>query len=277
MRLWGRLSLELLFVALLYTAVGIVLGVFSAGWGRCADVVVLLLQNLAVLVPLVFFVWKVEGTWWSVGGACALALATLQIVVPRMEMMLERGQPLVQLPALALNALGAAAAAAAALAMVLRSWRDEQEVPPYPWPAGEPVSYLWRVPAFVAAAGVAQVVAAGIGRGLVGQTWRAPALTELMGKGALGCLAAIAALACAAHLGVRSPRRVAVLVGILGVVPAIGRLQQVAGWPLAYMSPRVGLRALADLLVGLLAAILLLVPVRGRQLPCGLDRKQTSK
>ena len=265
MRQWGRLSLELLFVALLYTEVGVVLGVFSVGWGSPIDVTRLLLQNLLALIPLVFFIWKADGPWWSVGGTCALALALLQVVVPRMEMLLERGQTLIQLPVLALNAVGAAAAAVAALMMMLRPWNDGDSMPPYFWPAGAPLSYFWRIPAVVVVAGVAHMMAAVIGRTLVGQTGRPAVVIELMDKTALGFLVALAAFVCAAHLGVRSPRRVQVLVGILGVVPAIGRLQQAAGSPFGYMLPRVGLRVLADLVVGLLSAILFLVAVSSRQ------------
>lgn len=264
MRQWGRLSLELLFVALLYTAVGIVLGVFSAGWGSPLDLIRLLLQNLLAIVPLVFFIWKVEGSWWSVGGACVLALAVLQIVVPRMEMMLERGQTLIQLPTLALNAVGAAAAAVTALMMMLRSWKNGGGPPPYLWPAGEPASYLWRIPAFVAAFAVLHVLAARLGRLVFGQTSHPPLLGELLAKVSLASVVVLAVLAICAHLGVRSRRRLLVLLAVVAVIPALGRWQLLGGWPVAFLSARVGFRLVADAGVAIACAFLVLAAIAGR-------------
>lgn len=264
MREWGRLSLELLFVALLYTAVGVVLGVFSAGWGKPLDLILLLLQNLLAIIPLVFFIWKVEGTWWSVGGTCVLAMALLQVVVPRMEMMLERGQSLIQLPTLALNAVGAAAAAVVALMMMLRSWKNGGSLPPYFWPAGEPVSYLWRVPVFAGAFAVLHVLVARLGRVIFGQTSHPPMLGELVARASLAALLILPVMAVTAHLGVRSRRRLLVLLGVVAVIPAIGRWQLLGGWPVAYLSARVGLRLAADAGVALVCALLMLVRIPSR-------------
>lgn len=272
MRKWGRLGLELVFVALLYTAVGIVLGVFSAGWGRPLDLLLLLFQNLLAVIPLAFFIWKVEGTWWSVGGTCALALPLLQAVVPRMEAMLERGQSLIQVPTLAPYALGAGAAAAAALLLVLRSWQVEDDAPPYPWPAGEPATYMWRIPGLVAAFAVLHMLAARLGRIVVGQTAHPPLLGELVAKLYLGGLVALAALAICAHLGVRSRRRLLILLAVLAVIPAIGRWQILTGWPATFIATRVGVRSIADLVVGACAAWALLGSLSG--LSRSLERGQ---
>ncbi|MCU0291623.1 MAG: hypothetical protein MUF10_06475 [Thermoanaerobaculaceae bacterium] len=257
MRQFGRLTLELLFVALLYTAVGVVLGIFSAGWGRPGDLVQLLLLNLLAVVPLAFFVWKVDGTWWSIGGAAALALALLHAVVPRMELLLDRDASLIQLPWTAVNALGAAAAGVTALIMVLRPWQNGG-LPPYPWPAGEPRSYLWRIPAVLAGYAVLHVLAARVGRMVFGQSTHPPLGSELLDKLALGLVVVLVAYLVAAHLGVRSPRRLAILLAVSAVVPAIGRWQALTGWPPVYLSTRVGLRLLADLGGGLLTAFLLI-------------------
>lgn len=257
MRQLGRLSLELLFVALLYTAVGVVLGVFSAGWGRPGDVVRLLLLNLLAIVPLAFFIWKVDGTWWSIGGTAALALALLHAVVPRMELLLDRQASLIQLPWTAVNALGAAAAGVTALIMVLRPWQNGG-LPPYPWPAGEPRSYFWRLSAVLAAYAALHVVAARVGRMVFGQSTHPPLGSELFDKLALGLVVVLVAYLVAAHLGVRSPRRLAILLAVFAVLPAIGRWQTLTGWPPVYLSTRVGLRILADLGGGLLIAFLLI-------------------
>ncbi|MGV8038664.1 MAG: hypothetical protein AB2L07_00785 [Thermoanaerobaculaceae bacterium] len=264
MRQWGRLSLELLFVALLYTAVGVVLGVFSVGWGRPLDVVRLLLQNLLAIVPLVFFIWKVEGSWWSVGGACVLTLAVLQIVVPRMEMMLERGQTLIQLPSLALNAVGAAAAAVTALMMMLRSWKNGGGPPPYLWPAGEPASYLWRIPVSIAGYSLLHLVSARFGRVVFGQSSHPALGSELLQQAAAGTIVMIVVFGVSAHLGARSRRRTLVLLAIIGLVLLAGRWDVIAGWPFPLLLARVGLRLVADAGFGLLAVALLLQPHRDR-------------
>ncbi|HPW54412.1 MAG TPA: hypothetical protein PLP31_01610 [Thermoanaerobaculaceae bacterium] len=264
MRQWGRLSLELLFVALLYTAVGVVLGVFSVGWGSPIDVTRLLLQNLLAIIPLVFFIWKADGPWWSVGGTCTLALALLQVVVPRMEMLLERGQTLIQLPVLALNAIGAAAAAVAALMMMLRPWNDGDSMPPYFWPAGAPNSYFWRIPAFVGVFAVLHVLAARLGRIVVRQTPQPAMLGELLAKIFVGGVLVLPVLAVTAHLGVRSRRRLLVLLGAVATLPALGRWQLLSGWPLAYLSARVGFRLAADVGVASAGALLMLAAIAGR-------------
>lgn len=257
MRQLGRLSLELLFVALLYTAVGVVLGVFSAGWGRPGDVVRLLLFNLLAIVPLASFIWKVDGTWWSMGGTAALALALLHAVVPRMELLLDRDASLIQLPWTALNALGAAAAGVTALIMVLRPWQNGG-LPPYPWPAGEPRSYFWRIPAVLASYAVLHVLAARVGRMVFGQSTQPPLASELLDKLALGLVVVLVAYLVAAHLGVRSRRRWAILLAVFAVLPAIGRWQALSSWPVAYLSTRVGLRLLADLGAGVSIAFVLM-------------------
>lgn len=257
MRQLGRLSLELLFVALLYTAVGVVLAIFSAGWGRPGDLLQLLLLNLLAVVPLAFFVWKVDGTWWSIGGTAALALALLHAVVPRMELLLDRQMSLLQLPWTAVNALGAAAAGVAALMMVIRPWQTS-DVPPYPCPAGEPRSYLWRLAAVLAGYAVLHVLAARVGRMVFGQSTHPPLLSELVNKLALGVVVVLVAYLVAAHLGVRSPRRWAILLAVFAVLPATGRWQALSGWPLVYLSTRVGLRLLADLGVGVSIAFVLM-------------------
>ncbi|HPC84219.1 MAG TPA: hypothetical protein P5234_12815 [Thermoanaerobaculaceae bacterium] len=260
---WGRLGLELLFVALLYTAVGIVLGVLSAGRGECLDLIQLLLQNLVAILPLVLLLWKVEGTWWSVGGTCALALAGLHIVVPRMELLLDRGQSLINMPIVALHAVGAAAAALAALLMVLPTWQSEEPAAPYPWPAGEPVSYLWRLPALAGAFAVLHVLAARLGRLVFGQTAHPPILTELLAKLPVAAVVLLVLLPVAAHLGVRSRRRVLVVVGLAAVLPALGRWQLLAGWPAAFIATRVGLRFVADAGVAIACAFLMLAAIGG--------------
>ena len=241
MRQLGRLILEILFVALLYTAVGVVLGIFSAGWGRPPDLLRLLLLNLLAVVPLAFFVWKVDGTWWSMGGTAALALALLHAVVPRMELLLDRQASLIQLPWTAVNALGAAAACVTALMMVLRPWQNGG-APPYPWPAGEPRSYLWRITAVLAGYATLHVLAARVGRMAFGQSTHPPLISELLDKLALGLVVVLVAYFVAAHLGIRSPRRLAILLSVFAVLPAIGRWQALTGWPLGYLSTRVGLR-----------------------------------
>lgn len=254
MRQLGRLSLELLFVALLYWAVGIVLNVFSPGWGRPLDVLQLLLSSFVVLIPLVFLIIKVKGTWWSVGGTCVLALAGLHVVVPRMELLLDRGASLLQLPWTALYALGAAGAGTAALLMILRSWQGRDPLPPYPWPAGEPRSYFWRIPAVLVGYALLHVAASRLGRAFFGQAGHPPFLDELVNKIAVGIIVVLVALAVSSHLGVRSFTRTGILLAVMAVLPAIGRWQILTGWPATFIATRVSLRFFADVCTALVCA-----------------------
>lgn len=275
MRQLGRLSLELLFVALLYAAVGIVLGVFSAGWGRALDVLQLLLSSFVILIPLVLLIIKVKGTWWSVGGTCVLALAGLHVVAPRMELLLDRGASLLQLPWTALYALGAAGAGTAALLMILRAWKGRNPLPPYPWPAGEPVSYLWRIPAVLVGYALLHVAASRLGRAVFGQVTHPPILDELLNKIAVGIIVVLVALAVSSHLGVRSFTRTGILLAVMAVLPAIGRWQVLTGWPPTYQASRVGLRLAADIIVVLLGCILFLSGVVSRSASRFVDSEGT--
>lgn len=237
------------------------LGVFSAGHGDVAGVLGLLLASYLALIPVAWFVARVAGAWWSIGGTATLALALLQMVVPRLELLLDRGASLVQFPWTVLHAVGTAAAGAAALMLMLRPWQFEDQAPPYSWPAGDGRSYLWRVPLAVGCYAAFQVLAARLGRLIFGHSTNPPLGSELLDKLALGSIAVLAAWCLSGHLGVRSRRRLAVLVSIFAVVPAVGRWQVLAGLPLGFLGTRVGVRLLADLAAGFVFAHTLLATV----------------
>ncbi len=275
MRQFVRLSTEILFVALLYTAVSIVLGVGVVGWGTGVDLLRLLLVNLLTIVPLVFLVWKVDGTWWSIGAACALSLAVLQVVVPRLEYLLERQASLAHVPSMVLNALGAAIAGSTALLFILRGANDWDRVPPFLLPAGSRISYVWRLPAWVAAYAALQTLASQIGRAVFRQKGGPLLLDEFLSKVAVGVVAGLAVMLLAAHLGARSRSRTALLLAVGTVLPLGGRWLMVSAWPVSFAAVRLASRMLADSGAMAVASMLFLLPLRPRRpdSPVGRDSK----
>jgi hypothetical protein len=260
MRRVGLLCLEFLFVALLYTAVGVVVGILSAGRGRPEDLLRLLLLNLVALAPLVLFVWKVDGTWWSVWLTCMLSLAILQIVVPRLELQLELQRSLIDLPRRAINASGAGLAAGAALILVLRGWSDWNRYPPPMWPAGRFKEYAWRVPAWLGAFSLIHLVLARIGRWVLGQTSGVSVLQETAMRSVIGLTGLVAILSIAAHLRSRTRSRFLLMLLLGSVVSLTGRWLLVYGWPVSYQAARLLFRAAADVAAAALAAFLFLRP-----------------
>lgn len=254
----GWLVLEVAVIALIYTVASVLVGATALALSGVWDLTRLFVINLIAVLSVAAFVWWADGTWWSVGATAVMTLMVLQVLVPHLETALERQASLGHLPLMTVRSLVAALIAVGALLFFLPDDGGFAEFPPTLLVVGGLGSYLWRVLVLTASYALVHVAMMRFGRGVFGQAGRAALAEEFLHRVLCGLVVVAVLVAVAAHLpaGGFPIRLFLVLIPVL--VCLAGRLAVVAGWPLDMAATRVGLRAGADLVAGVLAIWLLL-------------------
>lgn len=251
---------ELLAVALVYTAVGLTLGVMKAAPPSASNLGILLGINLVVMGAGSWFVAHASGYGWTAGVGVAAMVGAMQLLLPRLELSLEarsglRGMALVGI----LSGIAALVAAAGLVMAFGPPSVHPAEAPPLLWLPYPPGSYAWRLPVLLVAYALLQVAAVTLAREIgpprVGGPDFGDVLVARLVSGAVWVGAV--ALASLSLMG-RTPPIVRALTGLAVVAGLAGRAVTYLAAPADIALPRALLPAVADLLAGLLAAFLLL-------------------
>lgn len=252
---------EVAAVSVVYTALGLSLGVMRAVPPTPMRLAAVLLVNLVVVLAASWYAAHTSGYKWVAGFGLASIMTATQLLLPRLELALEARSGLRGMAVIA--ALGGITALVAAYGLVLAFGPPDPYAgwQPVLWLPFHPLEYLWRLPVAVVGYATLHILAITVARNLgppstagtdYGDLTIARLVAGVVWVGAI----AVASFGLESRLGA-VVRALVILVVIGGLA---GRLMLYLRAPIDIWFPRTLLPSAADFLATLAAAYLLLPP-----------------
>jgi len=252
---------EVAAVSVVYTALGLSLGVMRAAPPTPLRLALVLLVNLVVVIAASWYVTHTTGNKWIAAFGTASVMTATQLLLPRLELALEARSGLRGMALIAV--LGGITALVAACGLVLAFG------PPDVYPGGEPaiwlpfhpLAYLWRLPVLVVGYAALHVVAIEAARAM-GPSGRTDTdLGDLVvARLVAGAVWAGAIAVCTLSLEGRLAAVVRALVVLVVIGGLGGRLMLYLRASVDIWFPRTLLPSVADFLAVLAASFLLVPP-----------------
>ncbi|HPC84829.1 MAG TPA: hypothetical protein P5234_16500 [Thermoanaerobaculaceae bacterium] len=251
---------EVAAVAVVYSALGLSLGVMKASPPTALRLAAVLLVNLVVVAAASWYVTHTIGNKWVAAFGAASVMTATQLLLPRLELALEARSGLRGMALLAV--LGGITALVAACGLVLAFGPPDVFQGPEPavWLPLHPLEYLWRLPVLVAGYAALHVVAIEAARAM-GPAGRADTdLGDLVVARLVAGAVWVGAIAvCTLSLEGRLGAVVRALAAMVVIGGLAGRLMLYLRASIDIWFPRTLFPSVADL-VAVLAACLLLLP-----------------
>lgn len=251
---------EVAAVSVVYTALGLSVGVMKAAPPTPLRLAAVLLVNLVVVIAASWYVTHTTGNKWVAAFGAASVMTATQLLLPRLELALEARSGLRGMALIAV--LGGITALVAACGLVLAFGPPDifQGTEPAIWLPFHPLEYLWRLPVVVVGYAALHVVAIEVARAMGPPGRTDTDLGDLVvARLVAGAVWAGAIAVCTLSLEGRLAPVVRALVALVVIGGLAGRLMLYLRTSVDIWFPRTLLPSVADL-IAVLAACFLLIP-----------------